>query len=312
MSMIVTQGLTRRFGNVLAVDHLDLEINEGEIFGLLGPNGAGKTTTVRMLSSLIAPSAGQAWLANHQLGHDNKAIRQNIGLLTETPGLYEKLDAYTNLKFYAELYQVEDVDKRVQHYLHILDLWGRHQEPVARFSKGMKQKLAIARALVHEPRILFLDEPTSGLDPQAARTVREFIEDLRGQGRTILLCTHNLDEAERMCDRIAVLNTKLVAVDTPDALRRRLFGQRSVIRLKRVTPEMVAAVCELDAVSAVENDDDQIFITLQDPDEDNPAVVRRLVELGGEIQQVTEQRHSLEEVYLNLIGEAQDGMVDPS
>ncbi len=308
--MIVTKGLTRHFRprrgtEIVAVDHLDLEIARGEIFGLLGPNGAGKTTTVRMLSCLIAPSSGEARIGGLAVGRDDTGIRRIVGLLTESPGLYEKLDAYTNLAFYANLYEVPDVDRQVKRYLDMLGLWGRHQEPVVGFSKGMKQKLAIARALIHEPQVLYLDEPTAALDPEAAKTVRDFIEELKGEGRTILLCTHNLDEAERLCDRIAVLKTRLIAVDTPSRLRRRIFGRRTQLRLRQVTPEMVAAVQALPPVLAVEQADNQLYISLDDPDDANPLIVRRLVELGGEVQQVTEQSHSLEETYLSLVKEAQ-------
>lgn len=308
--MIVTKGLTRQFSprrgsEIVAVDHLNLEIQRGEIFGLLGPNGAGKTTTVRMLSCLIAPSSGEARVGGLAVGQDDRQIRRIVGLLTESPGLYEKLDAYTNLAFYANLYEVQDVERQVKRYLDMLGLWGRHQEPVVGFSKGMKQKLAIARALIHEPQVLYLDEPTAALDPEAAKTVRDFVEELKVEGRTILLCTHNLDEAERLCDRIAVLKTRLIAVDTPSNLRRRIFGRRAQVRLRQVTPEMVDAVRALPSVHGVEQADNQLYISLDDPDAATPLIVRRLVELGGEIQQVTEQTHSLEETYLSLIKEAQ-------
>ncbi|NLS78680.1 MAG: ABC transporter ATP-binding protein [Chloroflexi bacterium] len=308
--MIVTKGLTRQFSprrgsEIVAVDHLNLEIQRGEIFGLLGPNGAGKTTTVRMLSCLIAPSSGEAHVGGQAVGQDDRQIRRIVGLLTESPGLYEKLDAYTNLAFYANLYEVQDVERQVKRYLDMLGLWGRHREPVVGFSKGMKQKLAIARALIHEPQVLYLDEPTAALDPEAAKTVRDFVEELKVEGRTILLCTHNLDEAERLCDRIAVLKTRLIAVDTPSNLRRRIFGRRAQVRLRQVTPEMVDAVRALPSVHGVEQADSQLYISLDDPDAATPLIVRRLVELGGEIQQVTEQTHSLEETYLSLIKEAQ-------
>lgn len=302
--MIVTKDLTRRFGETLAVDRLNLEISEGEIFGLLGPNGAGKTTTIRMLSCLIAPSEGEAYVGGHSIRDSGTQIRQMVGLLTESPGLYEKLDAFTNLAFFANLYDVQDVEKQVERYLRTLGLWGRHTEPVVQFSKGMKQRLAIARALIHEPKVLFLDEPTAGLDPQVAKSVRDSIKELGGQGRTILLCTHNLAEAEQLCDRIAVLRTRLVALDTPESLRRGIYGRRSVVRLREVMPSMAQAIQDLEFVSDVTQEGNRLLISLQDPDAENPIIVRRLVEMGGDIQQVAEQAHSLEETYLSLIEEA--------
>lgn len=201
--MILARGLGKDFGAVRAVEGLDLEIPAGEVFGLLGPNGAGKTTTIRMLSALIAPSAGEAWVLGHRLGEADDQIRQKVGILTETPGLYEQLSAERNLEFFAQLYDVADVAGQVERYLRMLGLWGRRKEAVGTFSKGMRQKLAIARALLHQPEVLFLDEPTSGLDPEAAHLVREFISDLGEEGRTIVLCTHNLNEADRLCDRVA-------------------------------------------------------------------------------------------------------------
>lgn len=257
-----------------------------------------------MLTCLIAPTSGEARVNGLRVGADDKAIRGIVGVLTESPGLYERLDAYTNLEFYAQLYEVENPAKQVEKYLNMLDLWERRKEPVAGFSKGMKQKLAIARALIHEPKVLFLDEPTSALDPQAAKIVRDFVEELKHQGRTIFLCTHNLDEATRLCDRVAVLKTRLIALDTAKNLERNMFGRRTQVRLRQVTPEMLAAVKQVAGVQAVEQQDGQLVISLSDPEAVNPAIVRALVNLGGEIIHVSEQEHSLEEVYLNLIKEA--------
>jgi ABC-2 type transport system ATP-binding protein len=231
--IIVLQDLTKSFGSVLAVNRLSLSIQAGEIFGLLGPNGAGKTTTIRMLSALIAPTSGAAWVAGYQIEQQDNLIRRNVGILTESPGLYDQLSAERNLAFYGEMYEVADIPAQVENYLRMLGLWERRHEPVGTFSKGMRQKLAIARALLHEPKVLFLDEPTAGLDPEAARMMREFIASLKRKGRTILLCTHNLDEADRLCDRIAVFKSHLLALDTPTALRRQLFGRSVVFHLRQ-------------------------------------------------------------------------------
>lgn len=302
--MIETRGLTRRFNGLQAVDDLNLYVDEGEVFGFLGPNGAGKTTTVRMLACLIAPSAGEAMVNGLRVGQDDTAIRRCVGVLTESPGLYETLSAYQNLSFYTELYEVENSSRQVEKYLRMLDLWERRNEAVAGFSKGMKQKLAIARALIHEPKVLFLDEPTAGLDPQAAKIVRDFIEGLKSEKRTIFMCTHNLDEAERLCDRIAVLKTHLIAVDTPEHLRRQLFGRKTVVHLKAVEQSMVAAVRELSFVQNVEQVENTLLVTLSDPEEQNPLIVQKLVQAGAQIQFVNELKHSLEEVYLTLVEEA--------
>ena len=196
VTVIRTDKLTKRFGSLTAVDGVDLEVREGEVFGYLGPNGAGKTTTLRLLCALIAPTSGSAEVAGYRLGVDDVKIRASVGILTEQPGLYERQSAEDNLLFFAALFGLSSSVAREQteRYLRLMGLWDRRTDAVATFSRGMKQKMAIARAALHEPRIIFLDEPTTGLDPDAARTVREFITQIRGEGRTVFLCTHNLDE----------------------------------------------------------------------------------------------------------------------
>ena len=299
---IVAYGLSKRFGSLDAVDHLDLKIPVGEVFGLLGPNGAGKTTSIRMLAALIAPSEGEAWVAGHRLGADDTALRKDIGILTETPGMYEQLSAERNLGFFAELYEVQDIPGQVERYLRMLGLWGRRHEAVGGFSKGMRQKLAIARALLHEPKVIFLDEPTSGLDPEAARTVREFVEQLRGEGRTIIITTHNLDEADRLCDRIAIFKSKLLAVDTPNALRRKLFGRSVVFHLAAAKEAFASALRQKTYVHEATLRGDKIVVKLDDPEAHNPELLRELVGLGADVQFVGEIRQSLEDVYFQLLG----------
>jgi ABC-2 type transport system ATP-binding protein len=303
--MIKVEGLTRWFNGTLAVNDLTLEVREGEIFGLLGPNGAGKTTTVRMLATLIAPTSGEAIVDGYKVGEGDREIRRRIGLLTEAPGLYERLSAHKNLDIYARLYDVpsDRRERQIRRYLDMLGLWERRHDPVVTFSKGMKQKLAIARALIHEPRVLFLDEPTAGLDPEAAKLVRDFIAELRQEGRTIFLCTHNLDEADRLCDRVGVIKQHLIQVDTPENLRKHLYGRKVVIQLRGLNGEIVALVRALPFVKEVHQENDRLVVALDNPEDANPILVRRLVEVGAEIQFVSELRHSLEEVYLTLIKE---------
>jgi ABC-2 type transport system ATP-binding protein len=298
---ITLQELTKSFKHVLAVDRLSLSVKNGEIFGMLGPNGAGKTTTIRMLTSLIGPTSGTAWVVGYEVGKQDNAIRRNVGILTEAPGLYDQLSAERNLVFYGAMYEVRDIPAQVERYLRMLGLWERRHEPVATFSKGMRQKLAIARALLHEPKVLFLDEPTSGLDPEAARLVRQFIAGLREEGRTIVMCTHNLDEADRLCDRIAVFKSRLLALDTPAALRQQLFGRSVVFHLRQITPKFVTAVEDFDFVQSVEKVDNKIIARLDDPERNNPALVQALVQAGADVQFVGELRRRLEDVYLQLV-----------
>lgn len=301
--MIKTENLTKKFDEHLAVDRLTLHIPEGEVFGFLGPNGAGKTTTVRMLTSLIAPTAGRARVFNYEIGQDNQNIRRNVGILTETPGLYDRLSAWRNLTIYAKLYEVKDVPGQVEKYLRMLGLWERRHDEAGTFSKGMRQKLAIARALLHEPRILYLDEPTAALDPEAAKLVRDFIVEIKGQGRTIFLCTHNLDEADRLCDRIAVFKTQLRVVDTPAGLRKQLYGRQVVFHFTTAGEEFVTAVEDLPYINHINIVDNKLIVALENPEEHNPEIIRLLVDAGAAIQFVGELRHSLEDIYLQLVNE---------
>jgi len=303
--MIITENLEKKFGDITAVQSLDLDIKEGEVFGFLGPNGAGKTTTVRMLAGLIAPTRGTAIVNGYRIGVDNHKIRSTVGVLTETPGLYDNLTADQNLRIFAELYGVKDITGQVEKYLKMLGLWDRKFDTVGTFSKGMRQKLAIARALIHEPRTLFFDEPTAGLDPEAAHNLRNFIADLRKGGRTIFLCTHNLDEADRLCDRIGVFKTRLLVVDSPSNLRSSLFGRKIVFHLKNVNEKMISSVKNFDFVNDVKAIENKIVVTLDDPELRNPDLIRTLIDNGADLTFVGELRHSLEDVYLQLVQTAE-------
>jgi ABC-2 type transport system ATP-binding protein len=307
--MIEIKNLTKRFsgrgGDIVAVDNLSLSVAPGQIFGFLGPNGAGKTTTIRMLTCLLRPTGGTASINGFTIGRDDQEIRARVGLLTETPGLYDTMSAEKNLTLFGRLYGVKNATKQAHIFLKMLDLWDRRRDAVGTFSKGMKQKLAIARAALHNPDVLFLDEPTSGLDPDVAKLVRDFIRELKSDGRTIFLCTHNLDEADRLCDMIGIFKHRLIAADTAMNMRRRMFGREQMFRLRRIETQWVTAVYELPFVNQARAAGNQLYLRVDNPEEQNPLIVRQLVELGAEIQYIGEVSHSLEEMYLRIIEEAE-------
>ena len=305
--MIKLQGLTRRFGGLKAVDGLTFEVKEGEVFGLLGPNGAGKTTTVRMLCCLIKPTAGKAFVGGYEVGKDGLKIREMVGLLPEAPGLYGELSAYRNLEFYAKLYGIpkRKREENIERLLRMLDLWKRRNEPVGTFSKGMRQKIAIVRAMVHEPKVLFFDEPTAALAPESAKIVRDFILELKHERRTIFLCTHNLYEAERLCDRVAILNGKLIALGAPSELERKFGPGRTEIHLEQTSKKIVDAVRKLKQVESVEVLANKLLVEVENPEAANPAIVEAVVKHGGRVRYVTRAAHALEETYLKLVREGE-------
>jgi ABC-2 type transport system ATP-binding protein len=299
-----TDALTKRFDSLVAVDRLDLAVREGEVFGFVGPNGAGKTTTLRLLCALIAPTSGSAEIAGYALGRDDAKIRATVGILTEQPGLYDRQSAWDNLVFYATLYGLggSAAASQAERYLRLMGLWERRADPVNTFSRGMKQKMAIARATLHEPRILFLDEPTTGLDPDAAKTVRDFVVSLRGEGRTVFLCTHNLDEADRLCDRIAFFRHRVLRIASPDELRMEFYGRATEVR---ILPK--PSLADLERVKAVPGVRDahlangSIVVSCADPLVTNPVLVRTLVEAGSDVAYVSELRPHLEDIYLRIV-----------
>ena len=304
--MIETQHLGRVFDGTVAVEDVSFSIKDGEAFAFLGPNGAGKTTTVRMLCCLISATNGTGLIDGLDIREKNNhiKIRSMIGLLPENPGMYESLSAHRNLDFYARLYGVPEREReaRISAMLKRLGIFDRRNDAVGKFSKGMKQKIAIARALMHEPSYIFLDEPTAALDPEAAITVRNFLLELKKEGRTIFLNTHNLDEAQRVCDRIGVLKTHLLATGTPDELASRFFGRSTIVHLKVANPEFLVAIRNLPGVLDARLDDKNILLSLVDPVEQNPAIISALVSKGAQIEYVQEVKHGLEDIYLKLMG----------
>lgn len=304
-AVIEVEQLTRDFGQVKALDKLTFSVQEGQVFGMLGPNGAGKTTTVRLLNGVLTPSGGRAIVLGLDPTNQGCKLRQQTGVLTETPSLYERLTARENLAIFGALYSVpeSELSRRVDELLKRFELSGRADDKVGGFSKGMKQRLALARALLHDPQLIFLDEPTAGLDPEAARQVTQLIEQLsREKGRTIFLCTHNLDEAQRLCDQVAVMNQgQLLAIGTLAALARTLWRGLWVDIEFRVP--LTGAVAEnlrgLDGVNEVRMDVTRLAVQIE-RNELVPAVVTALVSQGAQIIRVNPRQHTLEDIYFEL------------
>jgi len=302
--VLVVEQLTKRFGDRLAVDDVSFSVAAGEVFGFLGPNGAGKTTTVRMLGTLIAPTAGSAVVAGLPLDSANGVeIRQRIAVMPENPGLYLRLTVAENLDFFAGLYGLGRAKERIHSVLEAVNLAARANDPCGSLSKGLRQRVGLARALLNDPAILFLDEPTSGLDPVAARDVHNLIEGLRDRGVTVFLTTHRLDEAEQLCDRVAILNTSLRTIGRPQELRDHLFTRTLVVR----TAEPLPAPDQVLAVDGVESWQPEgttgYLLTVSDPRTAAPAVTRALVAAGADVLSIAESSHSLEDVYLRLVDE---------
>ena len=309
--MIRAEHLTRTFGARVAVEDLSLEVGRGEILALLGPNGAGKTTTLRMLAGLIAPTSGTVSVHGEAMDRSTAArLRGHIGLLTEAPGLWERLTVRENLLVYARLQGLDAPATRVERALDLFEVRDRAGDLAAELSKGLKQRVALARTLLHNPDILLLDEPTSGLDPESARDVRELVVRLREEGRAVLLSTHHLDEVDRIATRVAVLSTRLIAADTPAALRGQLFGVRVRITVAG-DAQMYVSALERIGVPDVRVVDNVMSIDLSQISADIPAVVRTLVGAGAEIEAVTPEQPPLEDVYLRLLSDRLAGQHEP-
>ena len=298
-------GLGKRFGDRVAFEGVSFEIARGEVFGFLGPNGAGKTTTVRTLSTLIAPTSGSATVAGLPLTPENGVeIRRRIAVMPESPGLYLRLSVIENLECFADLYEVSDPRDRIQAALQAVNLADRARDLCGDLSKGLRQRVALARALLSDPQVLFLDEPTAGLDPVATRDVHELIDGLRKRGVTIFLTTHRLEEAERLCDRVAILNTTLRTIGRPAELRDQLFARTLTVRTILPLAEPADVFEGLPAVSGWHQDGPGSYVLqVSDAAIAAPATTRALVNAGADVLSISESHHSLEDVYLELIDE---------
>ena len=305
--MVETAGLTRLFGEAVAVDKLDLQIAEGEIFGLLGPNGAGKTTTVRMLAGLIGISAGNAKVAGIDLTDKSQVqnVRRVVGILPEESGLYGELTGAQTLDFFGKLYGMTKAARaeRTEMLLNRLGLFERRNEVASTLSKGLKQRLALARALIHDPRLVLLDEPTANLDPAAALVVRDFMLELKAEGRTVIVNTHRLEEAEKVCDRVGILRTRLLKVGTPAALREELTEDRVMFEFERMHPADVEELHKL-GVAITRQEASRVEVNLGNSSTSVADIVTALVTNGARITGVVESTASLEEAYLAIVGGA--------
>ena len=295
--------LSKRFGDRVAFQDVSFEIGYGEFFGFLGPNGAGKTTTVRTLGTLIAPTSGSATVAGIPLTAENGVEnRQRISIMPESPGLFLRLSVTENLECFADLYETPDATDRIVRALRAVDLADRAHDTCGTLSKGLRQRVALARALLSDPEVLFLDEPTTGLDPVATRDVHELIDELRQRGVTIFLTTHRLEEAERLCDRVAILNTTLRTIGRPDELREQLFAKTLTVRTLAPLPEPGSVFAGLPAVDGWRQDGPAAYVlAVSESAVAAPAVTRALVAAGADVLSISESYHSLEDVYLELI-----------
>ncbi|HUS69903.1 MAG TPA: ABC transporter ATP-binding protein [Anaerolineae bacterium] len=305
MDLIHTESLTKKFGEFVAVNEVTLTVAAGEILALLGPNGAGKTTTVRMLGSILKPTSGCATIAGYDVVRDARDVRSTVGLLTEFPGLYHRMRADEYLHFFGELQGLSCAqrEKRIEELMKRFGMWDARKKRLGEYSKGMRQKIALIRALIHDPRVLFLDEPTSAMDPRSAKTVRDAIAELRSSDRAIILCTHNLAEAETLADRIAIIKEGgIIALGTPRQLKSHLLGNPLLeMRLGQPLDGLLPAIESL--VTVEEKGDDWFRYRTDVPAEINPLLVRRLSEEGARIVTLSEVARSLEEVYLRIVEE---------
>lgn len=295
--------LSKTFGDFKAVDHLSLTVQRGEVFGLLGPNGSGKTTTINMISGLSVPTSGQVKVLGYDVRHDARRVRQILGAVPQETALYEELTAWTNMDFHADLFGIPRREKkaRITNMLELVQLLDRKNSRVSTFSGGMKRRLALGRALLHDPQLIYLDEPTLGVDVQARRAIWDYILDLRGQGKTVLITTNYLEEAQAICDRLAIIDHgKLIAVDTPDSLKRTYGG--SVIELETEKPStVVGEIRALEGVKEVQQNGTRLKITTEGVHNNVPQIINLISQEGG-LRDISVREPNLDEIFLRLTG----------
>lgn len=303
---IRTENLSRSFGEVQAVKELSIEVPSGSVFGFLGPNGAGKTTTIRLLLGLLDPTSGSAKVFGYDTQTQADQIRAVSGALLEHNGLYERLSAEDNLEFYGRVWRIQKSERetRKKQILSQMGLWDRREDQVGKWSRGMKQKLAVARALFHRPALVFLDEPTAGLDPVAAAALREDLASLaEDEGVTVFLSTHNLTEAERLCHRVGVIRGgTLLAVGTPEELRSKGGSNRREIYGRGFSQDLVERMRSRPEVVDVRLDNQHLVLDLKDQTEMAP-LVNLMVSAGVQVEEIRRSAASLEEVFLTLVEE---------
>jgi ABC-2 type transport system ATP-binding protein len=303
--MIITEALTKQFNDFTAVDALTLHVRVGEILALLGPNGAGKTTTVRMVAAILKPTSGRAMVAGFDTVRDARAVRQHVGVLTETPGLYLRMTALPYLDFFGQLWGLSPRQRveRSELLLRRFGLWEDRDRRLGEYSKGMRQKLAIIRAMLHDPPVLLLDEPTSAMDPHSAKLVRDAIVSLRDERRAIVVCTHNLAEAELLADRIAIIRRGgLILLGTPRELKTRLLGP-ALMEVRLIGPADGLASRLADIIEVEAQGEDWLRYRATDPTEVNPRLLRRLAGLGRQVLTLSEVPRTLEDIYLRVVEE---------
>jgi ABC-2 type transport system ATP-binding protein len=303
--MIIAENLTKKFNNFTAVDNVSFEIRQGQIFGFLGPNGAGKTTTIRMLSTLIKPTSGKIIVDGQDSTKSPEYIRSIIGILTETPGMYEKISAYENLNYFSGFYNIDAVKRKsnIEKFMKFFELWDRKDDAVKTFSKGMKQKLALARALIHEPKILFLDEPTAALDPESAYSVRSFIENIKNDIKTtVFLCTHNLEEASNLSDIVCIIKSRIITISTLEKLQAGKGSRKVEMVLKSGAEKIKKIIDDFENISVLKQESENKFLlSVENPEKSNPSLLKKLTENSVEVIYLNEIKTSLEEIYLDLI-----------
>jgi ABC-2 type transport system ATP-binding protein len=308
--MILTEHLSKQFDQFLAVDSIDLEVKAGEVLALLGPNGAGKTTTVRMLTSVLKPTGGRAIVAGYDVVEQPAKVRASVGVLTEQHGLYERMPARDYLDFFGQIYGMSRADrqKQARYWLGRFGLEGVQQQRIGEFSKGMRQKLALARALLHNPPVLLLDEPTSAMDPESARLVRDSIHLLRSESRAVLLCTHNLVEAEELADRIAIIRRgRIILYGPPSEIKRQLLGPSEFEA--HLTAHLNGYELALpEGAELTGQGQDWFRYRVECPEQTNPRVLEMLVRAGIGVVSLQELPRSLEEVYLKAMSGAGQGI----